>query len=171
MTALERIPVGVVIERRKAASQWIDFTWRPAAILGGTPVTAPWTLLSQEDDAATFYAGAADIELFRSETSNYRDNLAAGGHVWVVLRSTDGEPPYQVFRVTVDPSEGEAYTEAGNDIVDAVPMPANVREIVAAFVAEHHVEQPFYKRKRKNHDPDALGRRPPDRHRKDGTEP
>ena len=43
----------------------------------------------------------------------------------------------------------------------AVAMPASVREMIAAFVAEHHVEQPFYKRKRDYANPEALGRRAP----------
>jgi len=51
-------------------------------------------------------------------------------------------------------------TFAGNDIVEPVPMPEAVREQVAAFVAEHHVEQEFFKRKRDRADPQSLGRRP-----------
>ena len=46
----------------------------------------------------------------------------------------------------------------GDDLVDAVPMPAAVRQVVEAFVAEHHVEQAFYKRKQKRADPEALAR-------------
>ena len=48
-------------------------------------------------------------------------------------------------------------TAAGNDLVEAVPMPDSVREQVAAFVAEHHVEQEFFKRKRDRADPESLG--------------
>ena len=75
--ALARIAVGVVVERRKAKSPWIDFTWRPVSVLAGLPDALPWTLLSQDDEGATFYAGAADIALYRTETGNYRDNLLA----------------------------------------------------------------------------------------------
>ncbi len=76
--------------------------------------------------------------------ANYRDNLATGAPLlWVALRPTGVEPPYEVFAVTADPAEGEALTEAGDDLVDVVPMPEAVRAIVEAFVAEHHVERPF----------------------------
>lgn len=161
---LTRIPVGVIVERRKAASQWIDFVWRPAAVLAGAPEAKPWTLLNSQDEAATFYAGAAEIALYRSETSNYRDNLASGTpSLWITLRPTGTEPPYEILRVTADPSEGEAFTEAGNDLVDAVPMPDAIRELLAEFVAQHHVEREFYKRRRDRADPDALGRRGPPR--------
>ena len=87
--AQAKIAVGVVVERRKAQSPWIDFTWQPVTVLSGQPETAPWTLLSQDGERATFYAGAADIELYRTETNNYRDNLASTAPMlWVALRPT-----------------------------------------------------------------------------------
>lgn len=159
--ALVRIPVGVVVERRKAVSPWVDFLWRPVSALAGEPAAAPWTLLSSEGDVRTYYAGSAVVELFRTETANYLGNLASGApSLWVVLRSTGGEPPYEVFAVTADPAEGEAFTEPGSDLVDTVPMPGTIAEAIEAFVAEHHVERPFYKRPRGRADPDSLARRP-----------
>lgn len=159
---LTRIPVGVVVERRKAASRWIDFTWRPAMVLPGRPDAAPWSVLATNSEATTFYAGSTDIGLYRGETGRYRDNLASGAPcLWVALRPTGAEPPYDLLAVTADPSEGESFTQAGDDLVGAVPMPALVREIVEAFVAEHHVEQEFHKRKRDRADPEALARRGP----------
>jgi hypothetical protein len=156
------IPIGVVVERTKAESRWIDFLWRPVAVLAGQPATPPWTPLSGDGERTTFYAGPAMVELHRTETANYRDNLATGApSLWVVLRETGGEPPYGVFLVTADPAEGEAMTEAGNDIVESVPMVESIRDQVAAFVAEHHVEQAFVKRTRDRANPDSLGRRPP----------
>jgi hypothetical protein len=144
-----RIPVGVVVERRKAASQWVDYLWRPASVLVGKPVAAPWTPLGSQRDIQAFYAGSAVIELFRTETANYLSNLATGAPLlWVVLRPTEAEPPYEVFAVTADPAEGEAFTEAGNDLVETVSMPAAIVEALEAFVAERHVERPFYKRRR-----------------------
>lgn len=162
--ALARIPVGVVVERCKAESQWLDYLWRPVSVLAGEPAAAPWTLLGGEGDAETFYAGAAVVELFRTETANYRSNLASGApSLWVVLRPTDAEPPYELFAVTADPAEGEAFTETGNDLVETVSMPDSIVEALEAFIAEHHVERPFYKRRRDHADPEALARRPPAR--------
>jgi hypothetical protein len=159
---LLRIPVGVLVERRKAESMWADYIWTPVAVLAGTPETPPWTMLRQEEDRATFYVGAAEVELYRTETGNYRDNLgAAMPSVWVALRPTEGEPPYSILKVTVDPAEGEALTEAGNDLIEAVPMPQPIRELLADFVAQHHVERTVFKRARERADPDALGRRGP----------
>jgi hypothetical protein len=160
--ALAKIAVGIVVERRRAQSPWIDFTWKPVAALAGLPDAAPWTMLSQDGDGASFYAGAAEIELYRTETANYRDNLGSGAPMlWVALRPTGVEPPYEIFGVTADPAEGEAWAQSDSDLVDVISMPAVVRETIDAFVAEHHVEQPFYKRKRDRADPEALARRGP----------
>jgi hypothetical protein len=52
-------------------------------------------------------------------------------------------------------------TEAGNDLVESVPMPQAIQQAVADFVAEHHVERAFSKRTRDRADPEALGRRVP----------
>jgi hypothetical protein len=79
----------------------------------------------------------------------------------VSLRPTGVEPPYELAAVTADPSEGESYTQSGESVVEAVPMPEPMRAAIEAFVAEHHVEQPFYKRKRDRADPEALARRGP----------
>ncbi|MEN3379238.1 MAG: hypothetical protein V7604_4593, partial [Hyphomicrobiales bacterium] len=88
-TPLARIPVGVVIARRKAASQWIDFTWTPEAVLHGVPEAEPWTVLGTQGDTTMFFAGRADIALYRSETGYYRDNLASGApSLWVIMSGT-----------------------------------------------------------------------------------
>ena len=154
-----RIPVGVVVERRKAMSQWVDYVWRPTAVLPGQPDTAPWTQLDGDAELAHFYAGAAEVGLFRSDAAQYRDNLSTGTPLlWVVLRPSE-TAPFDVHTVTADPSEGEAHTEAGPDLVDSVPMPEAIEAAVAAFVAAHHVEQAFFKRTRTRSDPQALARR------------
>jgi hypothetical protein len=129
-------------------------------VLEGAPAAAPWTPLGVEGDVHTFYAGSAVVELHRTETANYLANLTSGAPaLWVVLRSTGAEPPYEVFTVTADPAEGEAFTEAGNDLVETVPMPGGIAAALQAFVAEHHVDRPFFKRPRDRIDPDALARR------------
>ena len=147
--ALARIPVGVVVERRKAKSPWLDFLYRPVSVLVGVPTAPPWTRIGAEGDLTSFYAGDAVIELHRTETANYRDNLASDTPLlWIILRPGSGEVGFELLCVTADPAEGEALTGAGNDLVESVPMPTSVREIVEDFVAEHHVERSFFKRER-----------------------
>ena len=149
-----RMSVGVVVERRRAASAWIDYIWQPVAVLPGHPAAEPWTVLAADGDAAMFYAGAADLALHRTETGQYRDNLASGAPaLWVMLRPTGVQPPYRVVAVTADPAEGESFTQAGDDLVGMVPMPVAVRDMLEAFIAKHHVERPFFKRERDRDEP------------------
>ena len=130
--------------------------------LPGRPDAMPWTLLSTDAGIATFYAGSTEIALYRTESRNYRDNLAYGVPLlWIALRPTGLEPPYELLAVTADPAEGESFTQTGKDLVATVSMPGAVRETVEAFVAAHPVVQPFHKRKRDHADPDALARRRP----------
>ena len=164
---LLRIPVGVVVERRKAASPWAEVIWRPVALLSGVPDAAAWTPLAVDGETATFYAGAAEIELYRSEADNYRRNLeSTAPAVWVALHETGVDPPYTVVAVTADPAEGEGLTEPGQGIVEALAMPEPLRYTIAAFVAEHHVERVFEKRTRDRADPQALARHEPHHRRR-----
>jgi len=120
---LLRIPIGIVVERRKAKSPWADLLWRPVAVLAGLPGASAWTPLAHDGDTLTYYAGSAEIELHRSEADNYRRNLATGApSIWVALQATGGEPPCQIMVVTADPAEGEGLTEPGQAIVEAVEM-------------------------------------------------
>jgi hypothetical protein len=158
-----RFRVGVVVERRKPVSSWsADALWIPVAVLAGSPAAQPWTPLSVEGDAARFYAGSAEIELYRTEVDNYRRNLASGlPSIWVALEVTGSEPPCRIAGVTADPAEGEGFTEAGQAIVEAVAMPETLRDAIAAFVAAHPAAPAFTKRKRDRADPEALARRDP----------
>jgi hypothetical protein len=159
-TALARIAVAVVVERRRAKSPWLDFIWRPVAVLAGIPEAAPWTLLSEAEDATLFYAGEADIELYRTETTNYRSNLASGApSLWVVLRPDASRHAYKLLAVTADPAEGEAFAAVGSELVEPVPMPAVIADVIGDFIAEHHVERRFVKRRRERAASQELGRR------------
>jgi hypothetical protein len=159
-TALACITVGVVVERRKAISAWVDFLWRPVSVFVGSPSAAPWTPLAAEAETTLFFAGEAVIELHRTETINYRDNLASGAPaLWVALQPVASERPYEILAVTADPAEGEALTDAGNNLVEAVPMPPEIAGVVVRFIAEHHVERPFLKRQRRPAEPTLAGRR------------
>ena len=157
---LLRIPVGVVVERRKADSPWIDFVWRGIGVLPDEPEMTPWTVIREQEGTTLFYAGSATVDLYRSETERYRDNLATGApSIWIVLTPSEGTWPYTVSVVTADPAEGEAFTEAGANLVEAVPMPEVLHRAIENFIAEHHVETEFVKRERRRADPEALARR------------
>jgi hypothetical protein len=141
--------VGVVLRRRSIDNPWIDHMWSPLMLLDDVPATAPWTVLSSEADATIYYVGPASIDLFSSDTANYRDNLADGApRIWVALRRQDGGAELELTKVTADPTEGEAMFESGCDVIGTVPMSPDIASWIAAFVDEFHVERAFHKRKR-----------------------
>jgi len=81
--------------------------------------------------------------------------------LWVVLRpiaANSTSPAFDILTVTADPSEGEALTDAGNDLVASVPMPAAIVGAIDGFIAEHHIERPFNKRQRDRAGPQTPGR-------------
>lgn len=148
-TALVRIGVGVLVERRKAKSPWLDFIWRPVTVLVGIPAAEPGTVLRAAEETTLIYAGEAAIELFRTETANYCSNLNSGAPLlWVALRRQPSGHAYKLLAVTADPAEGEALSDAGNDLVETVPMPRTIAEAIGDFISRHHVERPFVKRRR-----------------------
>jgi hypothetical protein len=167
----ETAEIGVIVERRTLKNPWADHAWMPVAALASAPAASSWTVLHQTEEMTRYYAGAFQLELFGSETGMYRDNLRSGRpSLWVSLRPASTPPGIVLHFVTADPSEGEALTEPGTDIIEVVPMPVEIQERVAAFVAAHHVERPFVKRKRDRADPEAMARRAPGSRSRDGTE-
>ena len=160
MSQGEAVSVGIVVERRRTGNPWQPEAWRAVDVLPGLPEAAPWTPLGRGEGWERFYAGPAEIELYAGETAAYRDNLEGSRPaVYVVLRRGAGEPGIAVHLATVDPGEAEAHSEVGDDQVEAVPLPRPIAGWMADFVARHHVERPFYKRRREPADPEALARR------------
>ena len=170
MAIEESLPLGVVLERRRSNHPWQDHVWRPVAVIPGAAERDPagdWTLLREGDDWAQYHAGTLQLTLFRKDTEAYKVNLSQDPpRIFVVLRDGAGEESEHdlvPFLVTASPYEAQDYLDSGEEIVEAVTMPPGVVAFVQFFVEQHHVDEPFYKRKRKRHDPDKVGfgRKPP----------
>ena len=152
------VPVAVLAERRPGVTVWQEHVWRALAVLEEAPDVAPWTRLRAEHGREVFFAGTAEVTLHRTDTPNYKDNLeAAEPSIWVLLRPHGAEMLLQA--VTVDPGEAEIFTEGPHGILDALPLPPRLAALLRDFVAAHHVERVFHKRKRdRQGDPDRRGR-------------
>lgn len=136
-----------MIGRRRTRSEWAPFVWRPVAVLVAAPPLEPGAFIAHAEDEDLFFAGGVTVSLHSSETAHYRDNLHSGRpSLWVAM-SIDANFP-AVRTVTADPYEGEALAEIFGEGLDAVPMPATLQERLSSFVAQHHVERTFHKRKR-----------------------
>jgi hypothetical protein len=156
-----RIPVAVLAERRPGATPWAEWSWRAVEVLEEAPPDLPpWTVLREEAGRTLFLAGRAEVELHPTDTVNYRDNLQADPpRIWVVLREAEAPPGLRLCVVTVDAGEAHLYADVGTDLLESLPMPAGLRSAVEAFVARHHVERMFHKRRRDRADPDASSPR------------
>ena len=157
---IERMAVGVEVERRPARNKWQDHVWRAVALTLGTRDLADWSVLSEHAGVTRFFAGSGEIVAHSSDTKVYKDNLEAPRpSVYVVLRRGGAPSGWRLYLVTVDPSEAHAHADVGEDRVEALPMPGPVGDWLRPFVARHHVERPEWKRQRDRSDPALLAGR------------
>lgn len=156
------IIVGLVMERLDPSSPFGEPIWMPVQALDGVPEAPAWTILAKGADRVRYFAGGFPVRLYSTETQYYLDNLSTDRpRLWVAMRPDGAEPPVEILAVTADPTEGEGFTETGTNIVEVIDIPPGLAGEIAAFVAEHHVERTFEKRKRDKRPPDMLGRRRP----------
>ncbi len=152
MERAESIRVGIVVERRDSNHPWLDHSWLPVAVLPGVPAvgrTSPWKTLKEGEGWEQYLAGTLEIEIFRTDTEAYIDNLSAPPpRVFVVLQEDpEAEHGVRPFVATVSSYEAQDYADAGDNIVEGVAMPDAVREWLEAFIAKHHAPEPFRKRR------------------------
>ncbi len=157
------IPVAVLAERRPGVTKWAEHVWRAVEVLEQAHPVTPWTLLRQHDDGrAIFFAGQATVELHPTDTSNYKHNIESETPlVWVLLRPVETEPGLVLHSVTVDPGEAHIRADVGQDLMEALPMPPGLLALTTEFVASHHRERGYFKRRRDQVDPESLARRLP----------
>ncbi|MCV6594943.1 MAG: DUF3305 domain-containing protein [Silicimonas sp.] len=140
--------VGVVIQRKPGVTPWARWSWRATSVLPGAG-PADWALLREEGDLAEFHAGTLPVELHGADTEAYVHELcAATPSVYIVMRESEGDAPYDLLLASLSPYEAQDYTDSGEELVEKVPMPPLLMAWVEDFVAEHHEEEVFVKRKR-----------------------
>ncbi|MFN3661311.1 DUF3305 domain-containing protein [Yoonia sp.] len=153
--------ISVLALRRPAVTKWGAGELRPCSVLPQEPDAAPNTLLYADNGVETWYLGGRDLVLYSGDTLHHRDNLSSGRPaLWVALRGQDPKTA-EIVNVTADPYEGEGYASDLDLFVEPVPMPGVIATQIAEFVAAHHVDIPFKKRKRHVIDPNAEPPRAP----------
>lgn len=169
MAADATMQVGVIVERREIDNPWQDHVWAPVAVLPAAPPCDDWQLVDRGEGWARYFAATLPLELFRGETEAYRVNLSGDfPSVWVHLRDTTFDDAaireVEPFLVTASPFEAEEYLEGGEDIIGRVPMPDDMIAWVQSFIDQHHIEQPFVKRRRRDHKTEQIESDPFVRH-------
>ncbi|MDX6752257.1 DUF3305 domain-containing protein [Geminicoccaceae bacterium 1502E] len=141
--------VGIIVERRQSRSPWQEWAWQPVEALPGAPATEPWRTVAEGPGWTRFHAANLPLVLKKAETAEYLVNLAqAAPRLYVVLRQAAGPMPWRPLLVTAAPDEAGSYLDGGEELVEGVPMPPAVQAWLHDFIARHHVEKPFIKRKR-----------------------
>lgn len=147
------LPVGIIAEKRRIAHPWQEFKWLPVAVIPGAGPVEEWVEVNSGEDFVRYHIGTLTVALFRNETEAYRTNLTnTRPSVYVVLREgeDEDEPEIRAVFATVSPYEAQDHLDTGEDIVEAIPMPDDMVTWVQTFINDHHEDEPFKKRKRKD---------------------
>lgn len=145
------LPLGVVVRRTPGVTRWAAWCWRAVAVLPGAG-PADWRELRREGEAVEYHAATCTLDLHHTQTEAYLEALRARvPSVYVILRplaAAAEDMPYEVSLVTASPFEAQDYCDTGEEIVERVPMPEGLIALLRDFVAAHHVEEAFRKRRR-----------------------
>lgn len=146
------LPLGIVVERRKAASRWVDWIWAPVAVyLTGDTVT-PWTELRREGETIRYAAGTLPLGLHRKDVEALRLNLMLEvPELYVVLEpdtAADAPAPWRPHLVTASSYLVQDLADTGEYLIEKVQMPDAVAAFIQAFVEAHPSEEAFKKRRR-----------------------
>ena len=147
----ESMPLGIVVRKAPGVTRWQKWSWKVVAVLPGAG-PADWRELRREGDAAEYHAATLTLSLYSTDTEAYMVALSAKTPGLYVVLGDETDPgarmPWRPELVTASAYEGQGYAESGEGLVELVPMPLGLIGWVRDFVAKHHVEEPFVKRKR-----------------------
>ncbi|SDY40781.1 Protein of unknown function [Jannaschia faecimaris] len=142
---IAEMPVGILIRRAPGVTRWVAQNWTFVGIIPHAP-RADWKLMREDGDVAEYHAATLTLQMHRKDTDSLVQNLTSQQpSVWVALRGTGRPDP---VLVTASPFEASFHDVDAEDRIEKVAMPKGMIEWVETFVALHHEDDPFVKRKR-----------------------
>ncbi|MGB5559757.1 MAG: DUF3305 domain-containing protein [Paracoccaceae bacterium] len=157
------MPVGVILRRSPGTTRWAKWLWAATGLLPGAG-PGNWQVLQSDGGTTEFLAATVPMTLYRTDTEAYLTSLnGKPPSVFVILRPVPGRADArpEVLTVTASAYEAQDYADNGEDIVERVPMPEGLQAWVGQFVQEHHADEVFIKRKRRdymaNQSEDGIG--------------
>lgn len=136
--------VAVLIERRAQPSPWEDWGFRIAEVClddGGFGAEA--RTLRDDGGFTQWLFPGLPVTLYRDEAEGYHLNLRTGQPVWFVMWRIDAEDASRAWPELVTASYHEAARLLdAQERVDNLPMPAEVRDWLQAFVDAHYTPAP-----------------------------
>jgi len=128
--------IAVIMQRRAIDSRWQSEVWEATGVLVDYDREINPRVIVDEPGATQWLYPGLDIVLQRSEAEGYFHNVSTvAPNVFVLWRMEQAHavPHY----VTVSYDEASRWMDGGAQ-VDAVPMPAAMRDWVRAFVEQHY---------------------------------
>lgn len=145
------MPVGIVVRKTPGVTRWAAWSWKVSAVLPGAG-PAKWRELRREGNAVEYHAATLPLDLWSTDTEAYQVTLSSHQPgLAVILRNAeapDATMPFEPALVTASAYDAQDYMDSGDGLIELVPMPEGLISWIATFVAAHHVEEPFIKRKR-----------------------
>ena len=135
-----RTRVAIIMQRRAIDSRWQSEVWEAIGVVPDYQGKSEPRMIVEEPDTTQWLYPGFDISLQRSEAEGYFHNVSTvAPNVFVLWRmqETGAAPHY----ITVSYDEASRWMDGGAQ-VDAVPMPAAMRDWVRAFVEQHYRPEP-----------------------------
>jgi hypothetical protein len=144
--------VGIVLERRESSNRWLDHVWSAITVVPDAPATDGWQVLRSDGDCVQYHYAPVPLTLHRKLGEAYDANVETEAPaLWILLDDSDTEPvPYSVRAVTADPYEAQGMLDAGEGLVERVPMPEALVAWMVEFLKQMPDPEKFRKRKRKS---------------------
>ncbi len=148
--------IGIVFERRDSDHPWKDHSWHAVGIESESstgPDAPAWREVGRGDGWVRYVSAPLTLQLFERETEGYKYNLSNDvPSIFLVWREDEDDPDgICPFHATVCPYEAQSYLDGDEEQIESIPMPREIAAWIADFVDLNHVDEPFYKRKRKPH--------------------
>jgi len=154
----EKLPdsfsISIIMESKPSKHPWADEVWDAQGIVASADaenVTTEVKAIEHGEAKQLIYSGM-EIRLFLDECESYYHNMMSPEPgCFIVARAQDEEGddtemPIPVL-ATLSFDEAHSYLE-GDDIVYAVPIPAELYRWAEAYVLENYVAEKRTKRKR-----------------------
>jgi hypothetical protein len=153
-TSTLRFPVAVTFRRMPLANRWVSERWEPVAVEweSAPAPSAPVRAGDGPTDPGWRFGGQS-LELHQSEAEGYYLNITSPEpKVFVMWRMADAGvvPPILPVVVTVSYNQAARMVDGGEQ-VDAVPLPADILELMKPYVAENY--RPEARSKVRRNDP------------------
>lgn len=156
--------VGIVLERRKSSNRWLDHVWSAISVVPDAPATDGWQVLRSDGDRVQFHYAPLPLTLHRKLGEAYDANVETEAPaIWILLDDADTEPvPYSVRGVTADPYEAQGMLDAGEGLIERVPMPEELVSWMVEYLKQMPDPEKFRKRKRTSSKPEEqqFGKEP-----------